>query len=162
MATRVLSARAEAVNAAPRYGHDRSWYDWPYCIERQPDGTWLALNRDYRALGERAGWCVYETHPARTPLPGLTRRVVRQISIEPIGAAIPDRIYLYSDATSPRRSPEHRAAYKKKLALLLDAGLPLSERRPCARAVTPEQIREAARKRPRSRRAWPMWKEVAE
>ena len=93
----------------PHYGHERSLYQWPYLIARLPDATWLAVNRSYKPLGERRdGWVDYETHPARTPLPGLTLCVARQLAIDPIDDAIPDNIYLYDDTTSPRRSTEHR------------------------------------------------------
>jgi hypothetical protein len=109
-----------------RQDHDATWYDWPYCIDRQPDGAWLALNRDYKPLGERSGdRVVYETHPARQRLKGLTTRVARRLSIDPVTDAIPDRIYFYDDARSPRRSAAHRAAYLEKLAMLLDLGVRL-------------------------------------
>ena len=38
----------------------------PYCVQRLPDGSYIALNRDYKPLGFiDCGWVRYEDYPAR-------------------------------------------------------------------------------------------------
>ena len=38
----------------------------PYCLQRLPDGSYIALNRDYKPLGFiGCGWVRYEDYPAR-------------------------------------------------------------------------------------------------
>jgi hypothetical protein len=142
-----------------------SWYDWPYCLERLSDGAWLALNRDYKPLGERTNrWVEYEGHPARVRLPGLTTALAFMLDWEPWfdEAGELSRVYLHDDATSPRKSPLHRAAYLEKLKMVLELGVELPEPRRVERPATPieNEIRAAARKRPQRRMARPIWKRL--
>lgn len=122
-------------NLSPRQPfHDPTWYDWPYLVVRQPDHAWLALNRDYKPLGYRDNkWVDYETHPARQKLHGFTRAVALTLDTEPSfdSAGEPVAVYLYSDATSPRRSKELREAYLRRLQILLDLGITI----PCCKHV---------------------------
>lgn len=157
---------------------EASIVDWPYALDRQPDGTWLALNRNYKPLGERGrDWVDYASHPARMALDGLTRDAAVLLSIDPITGPTPDRIYLYSDCSTPRLGGALLADYLEKLALCLSLGIEIPDstdspldvhgrRKLVRRRFGPKRevteldvIREAARKPVRSYwRAAPQWK----
>jgi hypothetical protein len=91
----------------------------PYCIDRQPDGRYAVLNRDYKPVGmnlPRKEFVKYEEHPCLVRLPGLTPAKAAQLSAAGDGALA--RVYLYSDATSPLLSDANWLAYSKRLQLL--------------------------------------------
>ncbi len=137
-------------------------YEMPFCLERLSDGAWLALNRNYKPLGCRERKRVeYEAHPARQRLDGLTLDVARLVSYNPVGNDIPSTVYLHDAVTRLRNSPEHLRSYLEALDLLVEIGLVLPKTRPDPEPEPdpepdpfPGLMRNAARKRPRSR--WPV------
>ena len=87
----------------------------PYCIKRQPDATYIVLNREYMPLGfkaqqdlDRAGY------PAGVKLPGLRAATAAKISYK--GSTDLSTIYLYDDGCIPTSSSMHMDAYLKRLA----------------------------------------------
>lgn len=98
--------------------HQFRWFFMPYCLLRQPDGSYVITNRRYKPLGmTSASHVVYEDHPVRV-------RFVRQLSAATIGAldckgrTDPERIYLYNDGCVPTSSDAAWTAYSARLKRL--------------------------------------------
>lgn len=90
---------------------------FPYCLDRQPDGTYAVLNRDYKPLGLATKEHVqYADYPCLVKLPGLTPAMAAQLSAK----ASPDtqRVYLYDDGCVPTDSQPKWDAYQRRLQLL--------------------------------------------
>lgn len=100
--------------------HDfRSIY-FPYCIEKQPNGAWVVLNRQYKPVGFHTNDFInYEDHPISTQLLGLGPSVAKKLSYT--GKSEGDRIYLYNDGCIPTSNKANMDEYLKKLSIL--AGL---------------------------------------
>ncbi|TKJ10222.1 hypothetical protein [Halomonas sp. 15WGF] len=91
---------------------------FPYCLDRQADGSYVMLNRNYKPIGfMTSDWVVYEEEPIGVNIKGLTAKKAASISYA--GSEDLDRIYLYNDGTTPTTS-EDKAAYFKRLSILMD------------------------------------------
>jgi hypothetical protein len=93
-------------------------YEMPYCIERNKEGNYVVLNRDYKPLGFNVReWSKYSEYPILHKLKGLTPEIAAQISHE----RKPDNtyIYLYDDGTVPTDSEENMKNYMERLELLM-------------------------------------------
>lgn len=105
--------------ATPRYdyrGGDFHRAFLPYCLDRQEDGRWVVLNRDYKPLGMLTRDFVrYEEHPVAAYLGGLTASSLKHLDDRD---NLPDRIYLYDDGSIPTLSKEAWEKYSKKLEIL--------------------------------------------
>jgi len=89
----------------------------PYCLDRQEDGRYAVLNRNYKPLGfTTREFTTYSDYPVLVTIKGLSPEKIRAISAN--GDADPERIYLYNDGCVPTRSAEHMQAYQNRLALL--------------------------------------------
>jgi hypothetical protein len=89
----------------------------PYCIQRQPDGTYTVLNRDYKPLGFKTDAHIkYENYPICVKIKDLTAVRAGKLSFN--GSKDLDRIYLYNGATVPIHSRKNMDAYLAKLAVL--------------------------------------------
>jgi hypothetical protein len=72
----------------------------PYCLDKQPDGGYVALNRDYKPLGFDTGDFVnYQRFPITHSLKGLSPTAASEISCH--GTPDLSRIYLYNDGCNP-------------------------------------------------------------
>jgi hypothetical protein len=91
---------------------------FPYCIERQADGSWVFLNRNYKPVGFNTGdWVTYADFPVSMKIRELGPATLRELSC---GEGEPgNRVYLYTNGSEPTRNAEAMAAYLKKLELLL-------------------------------------------
>jgi hypothetical protein len=86
----------------------------PYCIQKQRDGRYMVLNREYKPVGFwTREWVDYTSGPFLVKIKGLTKRTVASISFN--GDTSLDRIYLYNDGCIPTRSAKHMTAYLKRL-----------------------------------------------
>ncbi|MCK9385488.1 MAG: hypothetical protein M0Q15_12790 [Nevskia sp.] len=95
---------------------------FPYCIERQADGTWLVLNRHYKPVGFNTDdFITYEQFPVSAKLSGLGPAKLKKLSYS--GVATGDRIYLYNDGCVPTHDAASMRAYLEKLKLLAGLGL---------------------------------------
>lgn len=89
----------------------------PYCIEKQKDGSYVVLNREYKPVGfNTTEWIDYDKYPVSAFIKGLTPSVMKKISIE--DDCDPEHIYLYSDGTNPLLSKANMDSYLKKLSVL--------------------------------------------
>lgn len=89
-----------------------------YCLERLPDGSYIALNRRYKPVGTAATeWVEYETAPGRFKFKrALSAAQVMALSYK--GDANAQRIYLYNDGCIPTASAAHWQAYSARLGRL--------------------------------------------
>lgn len=72
----------------------------PYCLDLQPDGSYVILNRDYKPLGFAMGeFANYQNYPIRHALEGLGPAIATKISCH--GSSDLSRIYLYHDGSNP-------------------------------------------------------------
>ncbi|MFA7607243.1 MAG: hypothetical protein WCY08_11735 [Rhodocyclaceae bacterium] len=91
---------------------------FPYCIEKQSDGSWVLLNRNYKPVGfNTAEWVTYSEFPVSIKLKGLGPATLRKLSCHDEEPG--DRVYLYNDGSVPTRDAKAMAAYLKKLEILL-------------------------------------------
>ena len=89
----------------------------PYCIEKQPAGGYVVLNRKYKPLGFVTDQFInYADYPVVATIKGLTPALAEKLSWNK--SANTDKIYLYDDGTNPISSAKNMAAYLDKLALL--------------------------------------------
>jgi|SRR5690606_18048821 len=88
----------------------------PYCLQKQPDNTWVILNREYKPLGFLGGLHNYGDYPIAMNIQGLTARVADKISCNP--NPDPNCIYLYNDGCVPTHSDDNMADYLRRLAVL--------------------------------------------
>jgi hypothetical protein len=92
----------------------------PYCLQKQEDGRYAVLNREYKPVGFfTRDWVKYEEHPVLVKLKGLTKAKAAKLSDK--AETDLDSIFLYNDATNPVRSKANMRAYLAKLEIL--AGL---------------------------------------
>jgi hypothetical protein len=89
----------------------------PYCIDRQKDGSYVVLNREYKPIGFKTKKTVkYDDFPIAVHFKGLTARVATKVSFK--GSEKLDRIYLYDDGCIPTDGAEHMKSYLARLAVL--------------------------------------------
>lgn len=89
-----------------------------YCLQLLPDGSYIALNRRYKPLGNAgADWVDYETAPGRFKFKrALTAAQVARLSYK--GDAEAERIYLYGDGCVPTASAADWQDYSARLGQL--------------------------------------------
>lgn len=94
----------------------------PYFLEKQPDGKYVAFNRESQPIGfnspkgerDTAKWA--ETQPIE-----MSIRIIES-DLDKLwggdGEANLDRIYLYDNITSPKKSKKAMDAYLEKIRIL--------------------------------------------
>lgn len=89
-----------------------------YCLDRQADGTYLALNRRYKPVGfSTTEWVDYEAFPVRFKFKrALSARQIAALSYK--GDTAAERIYLYDDGSIPTDSDAKWSAYSARLQRL--------------------------------------------
>jgi hypothetical protein len=89
----------------------------PYCIEKQKDGSWVILNRQYKPVGFNTDDFIdYSQYPVSAVLKGIGPAKLAKLSYT--GKADGDRVYLYNDGCNPTRSETDMKSYLKKLEIL--------------------------------------------
>lgn len=89
-----------------------------YCLQRLADGSYIALNRRYKPLGQASSaWVEYETAPGRFKFKRALS-AAQVVAISWNGNADPDRIFLYNDGCVPTASDADWAAYSARLQRL--------------------------------------------
>jgi hypothetical protein len=98
----------------------------PYCVQREEDGGYVVLNRDYKPLGFNTKEHLdYGNYPISVRFSRLLAVTAAKISVH--GKGDLDVIYLYDDGTIPTESAANMTAYLKRLAVL--NGLKVSDSR---------------------------------
>lgn len=89
----------------------------PYCLQQQPDGRYVILNRNYKPLGFITQEHLrYDDYPIAVHLGGLGPSTAAKLSWE--GSTDLTRIYLYSDNCIPTSSASAMQRYLDRLAIL--------------------------------------------
>jgi hypothetical protein len=89
----------------------------PYCLQKQPNGGYVVLNRDHKPLGFATdNFITYDEFPVTAKIEGITSKLAKQLSYD--NSDDVDMIYLYTNDTNPVLSAENMRAYSDKLALL--------------------------------------------
>ncbi|QLH51320.1 MAG: hypothetical protein HWD57_17045 [Candidatus Accumulibacter cognatus] len=97
-------------------GDFRSIY-LPYCIQQNPDGSWVVLNREYKPVGFNTNdYIKYEDYPVSVKLKGLGPSTLEKLSYS--GQVSGNRIYLYNDGSNPVLGSAEMKAYLKRVELL--------------------------------------------
>jgi len=95
----------------------RSVY-FPYCMERQGDGSWLLLNRNYKPVGlNTAAFVRCDEHPVSVRIGGLTPETLQKLSVD--GKVAGGRVYLYLDNGLPTSVPFAARDYLERLTILM-------------------------------------------
>ena len=51
---------------------------FPYCLQKQKDGSWIFLNRKYKPIGFNTGDCIdYEEYPVSMKIPEISHEVLK-------------------------------------------------------------------------------------
>ena len=89
----------------------------PYCLQKQDDGSYITLNREYKPLGFNSeDWVDYSKYPIATKYKGLTKQKISKISFN--GNKDEKIIFLYNDACIPTKKTKAMKSYLERLAIL--------------------------------------------
>lgn len=89
----------------------------PYCLQRQPDGRHVVLNREYKPLGFNSNAHVnYEDYPILFKMERFTEAVAMRVSCN--GSRDRNQVLLYNDGCFPTSSAKNMKAYLERLAIL--------------------------------------------
>jgi hypothetical protein len=107
----------------------------PYCLEKQSDGSYAVLNREYKPVGfNTREWIRYEEYPVTINLK-ITPTIAAKLSSR--GDPNIDRIYLYDDGCVPFcKSGKHTDAYLDKLKYLIKLNNDLMSEENQSRGIT--------------------------
>lgn len=90
---------------------------FPYCLDKQPDGRYVVLNREYKPIGFKTRENVkYEDYPICVELKGIGSATAAKLSYK--GDLNTDKIYLHNDGCVPTESTEHMKNYLERLKIL--------------------------------------------
>lgn len=90
---------------------------FPYCLDKQPDGRYVVLNRKHKPIGFKTSENVkYEDYPICVELKAIDSETAAKLSYK--GDSNTDRIYLYNDGCVPTASAEHMKNYLERLKIL--------------------------------------------
>lgn len=90
---------------------------FPYCLDKQPDGRYVVLNREYKPIGFKTREHIkYDDYRVCVELKGIGSATAAKLSYK--GDSNTDRIYLYNDGCVPTKSNEHMKNYLERLKIL--------------------------------------------
>jgi len=105
--------RTNEYNSTPLYR-----IAFPYCIEKQEDGSYVVLNRKYKPIGFSPGeFLDYEKYPIRVRFKRLKEKTIRRISVD--GDPNDQAIYLYGDGSKPTQNAKNMRDYLERLSVLM-------------------------------------------
>jgi hypothetical protein len=91
---------------------------FPYCIQKQEDGSYVLLNREYKPIGfSTQEYLDYGRYPIGIRFKGLKERTIRKISVD--GDPSDGAIYLYGDGSKPTQNKENMEDYLERLSVLM-------------------------------------------
>ena len=100
--------------------------NFPYGIELNELGKWVAFNREYKPLGWNTNEYVkYEDYPIATKFNGLTENFLIQLgNVKRDDNDKIVKVYLYDDATNPNKGGIYWDNYAEKLKMLSQIKVP--------------------------------------
>ena len=91
---------------------------FPYCLQKQSDGSYVVLNRGYKPIGFLTQECLdYGRYPIGIRFKGLKEETIRKISVD--GDTSGGAIYLYGDGTKPTQNKENMEDYLGRRSVLM-------------------------------------------
>jgi len=93
---------------------------FPYCIERQENGSYVILNRFYKPLGfstKHGDYLTFSDYPIEVFFRDLTPKIASKISWE--NKQDLNQIFLYSDGCIPTRTSDNMKNYLNRLSHLM-------------------------------------------
>lgn len=88
----------------------------PYCLKKQPDGTYVVLNREYKPLGFNTHKHVeYENYPIKAKIK-ITAATAKKLSCH--GDTDISSIFLYDDGCIPTSNAANMNNYLDRLKAL--------------------------------------------
>ena len=93
-----------------------------YCLEVQADGSFVALNRNYKPVGfATKKYIEYQDFPVSFKFKDLTKTTIQKLNSrdEPFEIKPGEKLYLYTDACSPLKSTAYMQAYLEKMSILM-------------------------------------------
>ena len=89
----------------------------PYCLQKQKDGRYAVLNREYKPLGFKTSeWINYDNNPVCVNIKGIRPATAKKLSCH--RSEDTDDIFLYHDGCNPLIDEDYMADYLEKLELL--------------------------------------------
>ena len=89
----------------------------PYCLRKQEDGRYVALNREYKPVGFiTSDWINYDDYPVRANIKGIGPCTARKLSCH--SSEDTGDIFLYHDGCNPIIDEDYMSDYFEKLELL--------------------------------------------
>lgn len=93
------------------------WTHFPYCIQRQSNGKYVILNRDYKPLGfDTKKHLDYLAYPIDVKFKRFTKMTAAKLSCK--GSEDLEAVLLYDDGCVPTKSVKNMKAYLKRLEIL--------------------------------------------
>ena len=97
--------------------HDFRSVFMPYCLDKQEDGRYVVLNREYKPIGFNVkDFFNYKEYPICSNIAGITPKLAAKLSWSK--SEDTKRIYLYNDSCIPTDSAANMKAYLSRLQLL--------------------------------------------
>ena len=95
----------------------------PYCLEKQEDGKYVVLNREYKPVGFfTKKFIKYSDYPVSVALKGIGPATAKKLSYSGDGNL--EKIHLYNDGCVPTQSDQNMQKYLAKLAILARLQVP--------------------------------------
>ena len=89
----------------------------PYVLQEQEDGSYTALNRNYKPIGFRTDrWVDHRAYPIGFRFRRLSADTIRKLSIQEHAKG---DIYLYDDNCVPTDGKRKMTAYLQRIAILM-------------------------------------------
>lgn len=89
----------------------------PYCLQKQVDGRYVVLNREYKPVGfYTKDFIKYEDHPVAVYLKGIGPDTAAKLSWD--SDTNTDKIFLYNDDCIPTHNAKNMKAYLAKIEIL--------------------------------------------
>lgn len=89
----------------------------PYCLQKQEDGRFIVLNRNYKPIGFNSlDHFDYNAYPISGKIKELNASAIKKLAWN--GILDKGFIFLYNDALIPTRSKENMDQYLERLKIL--------------------------------------------
>ena len=92
---------------------------FPYCLDKNQDGSWVVLNRNYKPIGfNTSDYINYSNFPISINCK-LTPSMLKKISYTGKFDEKEIRVYLYNDECLPTKDTKSMNAYLERLSKLM-------------------------------------------
>jgi hypothetical protein len=90
----------------------------PYCLDFQPDGSMVALNREYKPIGFMTlDPIIYKNYPIYNKFKKIHPSTAKKLAVNPDWES-EQRIYLYNDSCIPTSDDAYMKMYLEKIKII--------------------------------------------